>query len=64
MGFMALITTLVLCARFQDSLLAVSVRRVHVIFSIAGSNGGGKPCRKTHETAAPWKDIQKLRALS
>ena len=33
MGFMALITTLVLCARSQDSLLSVSVRRVHVVFS-------------------------------
>ena len=28
MGFMALITALVLCARSQDSLLSVSVRRV------------------------------------
>ena len=29
--FMALITTLVLCARSQDSLLSVSVGRVHVV---------------------------------
>ena len=32
MGFKALITTLVLCARSQDSLLSVSVRRVLVVF--------------------------------
>ena len=50
-GFMALITTLVLCARSQDSLLSVPVRRVHVVFSTAGFNGGGKPCYKPRETA-------------
>ena len=32
-GFMALITTLVLCARSQDSVMSVSVRRVHVVLS-------------------------------
>ena len=31
--FMALITTLVLCARSQDSLLSVSMRRVLVVIS-------------------------------
>ena len=43
MGLMALITALVLCARSQDSLLSVLMRRVHVVFSTAGFMGGGKP---------------------
>ena len=47
--FMVLITTLVLCARSQDFVMSVSVRRVHVVFSTAGFNGGGKPCHKTRE---------------
>ena len=50
--FMALITAQVLCARSQDSVMSVSVRRVHVVLSIAGFKGGGKPRRKTRETAA------------
>ena len=33
-------------------VMSVSVRRVHVVLSTAGFKGGGKPCRKTHETAA------------
>ena len=33
MGFMAHITAMVLCARSQDSLLSVSVRRVLVVIS-------------------------------
>ena len=52
MGFMALITALVMCAMSQDSLLSVSVRRAHVVFSTAGFKVGGKPCPKAHETAA------------
>ena len=43
MGFMALITAVVLCASSQDSLLSVSMSRVHVVFSIAIFKGGGKP---------------------
>ena len=31
MGFIALITVMVLCARSQDSVLSVSVGRVHVV---------------------------------
>ena len=50
--FMALITTLVLCARSQDSEMSVSVRRVYVVSLNAGFKGGGKPFRKTRETAA------------
>ena len=49
--FMALVTTLVLCARSQDLVMSVSVRRVHVVFSTAGLKGGGKSCLKTRETA-------------
>ena len=44
MGFIALMTALVLCARSQDSFLPVSVRRVNVVFLTAGFKGGGKPC--------------------
>ena len=50
--FMARITVLVLFTGAQDSLLSVSVRRVHVVFSTVGFKGGGKPCLKTRETAA------------
>ena len=39
--FLALNTTLVWCARSQDFVLSVSVRRVHVALSTAG-----KLCRK------------------
>ena len=46
MGFMAFMTALVLCARSQDLVLSVSVRRVHVVFSAAGFTGGGKPFPK------------------
>ena len=49
---MALTTALVLCAGFKDSLLSVPVRRVQVVFSIAGFKGGGKPCPRKRETAA------------
>ena len=56
--FMALITTLVLCARSQDLVMSVSVRRVHVVFSTAGFKGGGKTCPKTRETAALRRGIQ------
>ena len=41
--FMALITTLILCARSEDLVMSVSVRRVHVVLSTAGFKGGGKP---------------------
>ena len=57
--FMALITTLVLCARSQDFVMSVSVRRLHVVLSTAGFKGEGKPCRKTRETAALRRGIQK-----
>ena len=58
--FMALITTLVLCARSQDLVMSVSVRRVHVVLStLLDLKGGGKPCRKTRETAALRRGIQK-----
>ena len=49
--FMALITTLVLCARCQDSVLSVTVRRADALLSIALFKGGGKPRPKTRETA-------------
>ena len=59
MGFIALTTAMVSYARFQDLLLSVSVRRIHVAFSTAGFKGGGKPRSKTRETAALPRDIQK-----
>ena len=48
--FMALVSTLVLCARSQDSLLSVSERRVHTVFSAVGFKGEGKPFAKTRES--------------
>ena len=47
MGFMAIITVMVFCARSQDSLSSVSGRRVRVVISTAGFTGGRKPCPKT-----------------
>ena len=47
--FMALITTLVLCARSQDLEMSVSMRRGQVVLSTTGFKGGGKPCRKTRD---------------
>ena len=61
---MTLITALVLCARFQDSLLSMSVRRVHVVFSAAGFKDGGKPCRKTPETAALRRGLDEYHATA
>ena len=55
--FMALITTLVLCARSQDLVMSASGRRVHVVFSTDGFKGAGKPCRRTHETAVTLRYI-------
>ena len=57
-----LVETLVLCARSQDLVMSMPVRRLHVVLWTAGFNGGGKPCRKTHETAALRRDIQKTLA--
>ena len=39
---MALITATVLCARSQDLLLSVPVRKVHAVLLTAGFKGGGK----------------------
>ena len=47
-GFMALTIAMVLNAESQDSLLSVSVRPVHVVFSTAPFEGEGKPCPKAH----------------
>ena len=54
--FMALITAVVLRARFKNSLLSVSVCWVHVAFSTAGYKGGGKPwmrCLNHNATRSP-----------
>ena len=59
MGFMALTTLMVLCARSRDSVLSVSVRRVHVVLSTAGSKGEGNPCPKTREALPLLRGIQK-----
>ena len=59
-GFMELITALVLCARSQDALLSVSVRkglRVHAVFSTPGIKGARKPCPNTRKTAALQRSI-------
>ena len=62
--FMATMTVSVLYSRSQDSLLSVSLHRVHVVFSTTGLKGGGKRCPKTRKTTALRKGIQKSRALS
>ena len=51
-GFTALITAMVLCARSQDSVLSVSVRKERVVFSTTGFTMRGKPCPKTRESDA------------
>ena len=56
---MALLTALVLCVTSQDSILSVSVRRVHDVFSTAGCKGRGKPCPEVRGTAALRGGIQK-----
>ena len=55
----AIIGAMVYRARSQDSVLSVSVRKVHVVFSTAEFKDGGKPCPKTRETAALRRAIQK-----
>ena len=59
MGFVALITGMVLCARSQDS--SVSVCRVHIAFSTAGFKGGEKPCPKTREAAERSRFLSQVR---
>ena len=56
-GFMKLITAMVLWARYQDSLLLMAVNRVHVVFSTAGFKGEGKQCCKTRETGSLRRGI-------
>ena len=58
-GFMAIIAAMGLCARSQDLVQSVSVRRVHVVLLTAGFKGDGKPYPKTRETAALRRGIQK-----
>ena len=48
-------------SRFSN---VVSVRRVHVVLWTAGFKGGGKPCRKTRETAALRRGIQETSRTS
>ena len=65
MCFTALITTLVSWARFQDLVMSVSVRRVHVVFSTAGYKGGGKPFVVRHVKPQSCREAsRKPRALS
>ena len=59
MGFIVLITAMVLCAKSQDLLLSVSVRGANVLFSTAVFMDGRKPCPKTRETTALRRGIQK-----
>ena len=50
MGLMALVTAMVFFTRSLDSLLSVSVRRVHVVSSTTGFKGEGKPCSKARDS--------------
>ena len=52
MGFTAFISAMVLCARSQNLVLPVSVRRIHAVLAIAGFSDEGKPCAEARETAA------------
>ena len=61
---MDIITSMILCARTQNLVLSVSVRRVYVVFSTARFKGGEKPRSKTSETGPLRKGIQKPSALS
>ena len=54
MGFIGLVTALVVCARSQDSLLLVSVHRVHVVFSTAGFTVGGKEALQRGVCVRAW----------
>ena len=59
-GFMALITAIVLCVRSQDSLLSVSVRRVHVVFSTVRFKAGRKSTKLEDMNEIPFY-VQQLR---
>ena len=52
MKLLAFLPIMVVCTRSQDSLLLVSVLRVHVVFSTDGFTGGAKPSPKIRGTAA------------
>ena len=56
--FMALITSMVLCARSQDSSLSGSVRKVHVVFATAEFRSGRKQRQKALDTSALQRGIQ------
>ena len=47
-----------LVRQVYDLVMSVTVRKVHVVLWTAGFKGGGKPCRKTRETAALRRGIQ------
>ena len=64
MIFVAPITSMVWCARSQESLLSVSARRVHVVFSTSGFIGGGKRVVRRVETPRYGEPSSKPRALS
>ena len=53
MGVMGPITALVLCARSQDLLVPVAVRRGRVVISTSEFRGGGRRCPKTREILVP-----------
>ena len=59
MCFLALVTALVLCASYHNFIMSVSVRRVCRVLKSTVFKGGGKPCRKTRETATLRRGIQK-----
>ena len=49
-GFVSLRTSMGVYAKSQESLMLVSVRRVHVALPTAGFKGGGEPSVETRET--------------
>ena len=61
-GFIALLTTVLLGVRCQDLLLSVSARRIHVVFSTARFKGGRKLCHVKPPRCG--ETFRKPRALS
>ena len=59
MGCLALITATVLCAMSHDSLLSMSVRRVHVVSRLPDLRAEENRPPKTSETAALRRDTEK-----
>ena len=61
MGFMTLITALVLRARSHDSVLSVSMRRVHVVLSMLVNKRLTLRSRRPAATKTRYEQIWRMR---